>query len=25
MVISICGTISGANDFTAIAEYGKSF
>ena len=24
LVISICGTISGANDFTAIAEYGKS-
>ena len=24
LVISICGTISGANDFTAISEYGKS-
>jgi predicted transposase YbfD/YdcC len=24
LIISICGTISGANDFTAIAEYGKS-
>ena len=24
LIISICGTISGANDFAAIAEYGKS-